>query len=115
LLDEPRWLLERWDEVGTPFRPDALYFVGPDIEPAAAAARPMRQADAALILLRNLVMPLGEDAEAFSSAPLNFDFACRLAESCRCLAVNTSDLDGAYDAIVTDFRDHARTFEREAV
>jgi hypothetical protein len=115
LLDEPRWLLERWDAVGVPFRPDALYFVGPQPGDAAEVLRPLRPADAALLLLRNLVMPLGADAEAFSTAWPNFDLACRLAEACRCLTVDTSDLDRAHRAILSDYRAGAEPLQRVAV
>lgn len=111
LLDEPRWLVERWDAIGMPFRPDALYFLAPDTGGLARDIRPMRQADAALLLLRNLVVPLGDDAEAFSSTLSNFDVACYLADSCRCLTVNTTNLDRAYSAILTDFCDHAQSSE----
>lgn len=114
LLDEPRWLLERWDAVSTAFMPDTLYFASSDRADGEEVIRPMRKADAALALLRNLVMPLGADAESFSTAPRNFDLACRLAETCRCATLQTSDLDRAHRAILADHRAH-RTVERIAV
>lgn len=106
LLDEPRWLLDRWTAVGRPFRPTALYFVAPDGRDGAVL-REMGQIDAALALLRNLVMPLGADAAAFTADPANFDLCCRLAESCRCVSVDSSNLDAAYEAITADYHDHA--------
>jgi hypothetical protein len=114
LLDEPRWLMERWDAVGMPFRPQALYFVASDRGGAAGHVSAMPQADAAFGLLRNLVMPLGSDADAFAGDPANFDVCCRLAASCRCLAVNTADLDRAYHAIAADYRDNARSLTQVA-
>ena len=114
LLDEPRWLMERWDAVGIPFQPQALYFVAPDPARAAGEIRATPQADAALSLVRNLVMPLGADAGEFAFGLSNFDVCCRLAESCRCLAVNTANLDRAYSAIVTDYRDNARSLTQVA-
>jgi hypothetical protein len=108
LLDEPRWLAERWDAVGMPFQPSVLYFVAADPARPAGQIRPMRQADAALSLLRNLVMPLGADAGDFSIGASNMEVCCRLAESCRCVTVNTADLDRAHDAILADYLDHAR-------
>ena len=74
----------------------------------------MPQADAALALLRNLMMPLGADADAFTIDPLNFDTCCRLAEACRCLAVNTVDLDRAHDVIVADYRNNVRPLTQVA-
>ncbi|AXK82135.1 hypothetical protein DW352_17340 [Pseudolabrys taiwanensis] len=114
LLDEPRWLMERWDAVGMPFQPTTLYFVARDPARAAGDIRPMPQADAALALLRNLMMPLGADADAFTIDPLNFDTCCRLAEACRCLAVNTVDLDRAHDVIVADYHNNARPLTQVA-
>jgi len=107
LLDEPRWLLERWDAVGSPFRPRTLYFLGSESSPALGRQRPVAKAQAALLLLRNLVMPLGADPEAAAATLPNFDFACRLADMVRSVAVNSSDLDRAFDAITTDY--HATT------
>ena len=114
LLDESRWLVERWDAIGTPFRPDALYFVGADAQRRPGAALPMREADAVLALLRNLVMPLGADADDFCTSPQNIDLACALADNCRCAAVDTSDLDRAYAAILSDYRAQAEPLERAA-
>jgi len=102
LLDEPRWLAERWDAVGNPFKPEALYFLGSDPALAPGELRPMRPADAALLLIRNLVMPLGADADSVAVAPHNFDLACRLAETARASAVNTTNLDRALAAIRGD-------------
>lgn len=109
LLDEPRWLHERWDAVAeTPFRPTALYFLDREAGIGAAAAEPMPAAEAALLLLRNLVMPLGADAEAFSAAPENFDLACRLAGGLHCARLDTADLEGALHALLADWRSLAR-------
>lgn len=114
LLDEPRWLVERWDAVGMPFRPQALYFVEPDQARPAGDISTMPQSDAALGLLRNLVMPLGADAGAFACDMVNLDLCCNLADSCRCMTVNTVDLDGAYDAITADYRNIAQPLTQVA-
>jgi hypothetical protein len=103
LLDEPRWLLERWDAVGAPFRPRTLYFLDADTSLPPGRQRPVAEAQAALLLLRNLVMPLGADPEATAATLPNFEFACRLAGMVRSVAVNSSDLDRAFDAITTDY------------
>ncbi len=104
LLDEPRWLLDRWNAVGTAFRPAALYFLG--AYPAAAPGELNRiaPADAALRVLRNLVMPLGADADAYTTAPHNFDFACRLALATDSAEVDSRDLDRCLDVILADYR-----------
>ncbi|HXZ00015.1 MAG TPA: hypothetical protein VEI03_08425 [Stellaceae bacterium] len=109
LLDEPRWLHERWDAAAeAPFHPTALYFLDREAGIGAAEAETLPAAEAALLLVRNLVMPLGADAEAFSAAPENFDFACRLAAGLRCARLDTSDLDGALQALLADWRSLAR-------
>lgn len=102
LLDEPRWLFERREAVATAFQPDTLYFLDRDADGPSGSLQPLRRGDAALSLLRNLVMPLGADGQAFGTDIRNIDLACRLAEACRCLRVNTSDLDHASDAILSD-------------
>lgn len=104
LLDEPRWLHERWDAAAdAPFRPTALYFLDREAATGSAAVEALPVVEAALLLLRNLVMPLGADAEAFSSAPENFDLVCRLATGLRCARLDTADLDAALGAILADW------------
>lgn len=102
LLDEPRWLIERWDAVGVPFRPRALYFLSRGT--AGPVVQPLQPAEAALMLLRNLVMPIGADAELFAAEPANFDLACRLADGARCANVMNFDPDRTLRAVLDDYQ-----------
>ncbi|MBV8368594.1 MAG: hypothetical protein JO036_06615 [Candidatus Eremiobacteraeota bacterium] len=104
LLDEPRWLLERWDASGAAFAPTVLYFLGDHPALGPGGFRRISPVETALRVLRNLVMPLGSDASAYTAAPQNFDFACRLALAADGTEMSSNDLDRALDALVADYR-----------
>ena len=104
LLDEPRWLVERWDAVGAAFAATALYFLGAHHGLGPGELRPIAPADTALRVLRNFVMPLGADAGAFTASPRNFDFACRLALAADGVEVESGDLAAALETILADYR-----------
>jgi hypothetical protein len=105
LLDEPRWLFECWDSVGAPFRPTHLYWLGASNGAASRGTEVISIAQTALLLLKNMVMPLGADAEAYLATEDNFDLSCRLAEVTESREIDTSDLDVAFENILCDFRD----------
>lgn len=92
LLDEPRWLLDRWDAVGQMFQPTHLIFLGAASLPPGDT-RPVNPANAALRLLANVVVPLGADPESEVGSLEDLDVACRLAESVDSHEANSTDLD----------------------
>jgi hypothetical protein len=101
-LDEARWLVERWEDVGVAFRPARLYFLTKESGLEPGRSRPLPESEAALLLLRNLVMPLGADADEVCASPDNFDFVCRLAEASGSVTLDTTDLDAALRTILAD-------------
>ncbi|MDJ0626795.1 MAG: hypothetical protein QNJ44_00935 [Rhodobacter sp.] len=90
LLDEPRWLWERWDAVGRTVAPSVLLFFGtPGLAPGEV--RPIPASDAALRLMGNIVVPLGADPETAVGDFTDLDTMCSLAERATCYEANAQD------------------------
>ena len=110
ILDEPRWLVERWDAVAPEFPVTHLVFLSRDEAPgettesvARAPVRPVRRisgAEAALGLLRNVMLPLGADPDAFDADGRNWVLAAELADRATCLAADTRDPDRAFGELL---------------
>lgn len=100
LLDEPRWLLPRFDAVGAAFHPRQIVFLHdrPDAPPGRPT--PLSPARAALMLLRNVVVPLGAVSRDDARTISDFDTACAVAERAACLEINSTDLDRTCHALM---------------
>lgn len=107
ILDEPRWLVERWDAVAPEFPITHLVFLSRDgVQGETTRSAPLAPveelsgAQAALGLLRNVMLPLGADPDAFDADGRNWMLAADLADRATCLAADTRDLDRAFEALL---------------
>jgi hypothetical protein len=103
VLDEPRWLVERWDAIASEFRPTHLIFLGSD-GPCAGELRPLLPAAAVLRLMANIVFPFGTEL-ARRPAALDLDLLVNLVEGTVCFEANTQDLDTALHNLLALLKD----------
>lgn len=101
LLDEPRWLHQRFEAAGQAFTPTAIFFLHsrPDQPPGCPVT--MNPADAAMELLRNKVVPLGGALQEDDVMTADFHLVCDLANSAHCLSVNSTDLARTLDSVLS--------------
>jgi hypothetical protein len=99
LLDEPRWLLPRGREAGSDFKVDTIFFLHSraDREPGVPVA--VSGGEAAMELLRNVVVPLGRTDPSAERLAADFHLACDLADGARCLSVNSTDLSRTLECV----------------
>lgn len=103
ILDEPRWLVERWDAVAPELPITHLVFLHRDEEAAGRDNNPVQEisgAEATFGLLRNVMLPLGADPDAFDADGRNWLLAADLADRAVCLAADTRNLDRAFEALL---------------
>ena len=99
VLDEPRWLVERWPFVASEFHPTCLVFLGPE-GGAPGEAREIAPSESVLEVLRNVIFPLGADLGRFDPFGADFGFAADLVAGAKCLRLNTQDLGKAFDTVL---------------
>ncbi|MCG8424316.1 MAG: hypothetical protein MJE77_41010 [Proteobacteria bacterium] len=97
LLNEPRWLVDRWKAVAEPFRPDFLIFLDGQ---AGAGVAPISPANAAIELLRNVIFPLGADLTRIPLHERYLDDALILAGHAQALRVGSRRPGDALHAIL---------------
>lgn len=107
ILDEPRWLVERWDAAAPEFPITHLIFLRRDDEQAGhgddSIREPVREVsgvEATFGLLRNVMLPLGADPDAFDTDGRNWLLAADLADRAVCLAADTRNFDRAFEALL---------------
>jgi hypothetical protein len=105
ILDEPRWLVERWHAVAPKFPVTHLVFLSQGEGPTGEGAdsppvTPISGAEAALRLLGNVMLPLGADPDGFDADGRNWVLAAELADRAICLAADTRDLDRAFEGLL---------------
>lgn len=106
ILDEPRWLVERWDAAAPEFPITHLIFLRRDDEQAGKGddgdgpVRELSGAEATFGLLRNVMLPLGADPDTFDADGRNWLLAADLADRAVCLAADTRNYDRAFEALL---------------
>ncbi|GAB4521497.1 MAG: hypothetical protein Tsb0019_22950 [Roseibium sp.] len=99
LLDEPRWLLPRGGEAGSDFDVDTIFFLHGMTDRPPGVAEALSAGEAAMELLRNVVVPLGRTNPSAERLAADFHLACDLAGGARCLSVNSTDLSRTLECV----------------
>jgi len=91
LLDEPRWVVERWDRIAPIFSPSLLVF----LDGKAEGLKQVSPVNAALELLGNTVFPMGHNTQSGELTEDALDLHLRLAQLAPAYRLGTASLGDA--------------------